>query len=182
MKRILKEIHKDGKCRYRVESNRILGFIPSKWRTCTYEVWGGSADAVFDTFEQAQRFCGVELNPIVEEEIAAQGSSISGDCDFCDREGFCRYSTIGSNRNSPSQFDLCKGSGKQCPRSYKQNKTSLTINTSISRDPQDERMYLMYGDNWNEISSIKLPVSSFPDIKWQDGPIDVCVKIEIKKK
>lgn len=33
-KRIVKETLGDGRLRYRVETNRLFGFIPIKWATC----------------------------------------------------------------------------------------------------------------------------------------------------
>lgn len=74
MKRIVKETLKSGKVQYRVEKNTtFFGLIPCEWYTCTVTIPFGfgevSCEAVFNTLEEAQKFCGVNPNPIVNREI-----------------------------------------------------------------------------------------------------------------
>ena len=74
MKRIVKETLKSGKVQYRVEKNTtFFGLIPCEWHTCTVTIPFGfgevSCEAVFNTLEEAQKFCGVNPNPIVNREI-----------------------------------------------------------------------------------------------------------------
>lgn len=75
MKRIVKETLKDGTIKYRVQKNtRLWGLIKTKWHTCLVECPVGLSDiiycgAVFNTLEEAQRFCGIKLNPIIKAEI-----------------------------------------------------------------------------------------------------------------
>lgn len=75
MKRIVKETLKDGTIKYRVQKNtRLWGLIKTKWHTCLVEYPVGISDmiycsAVFDTLEEAQRYCGINLNPVVKTEI-----------------------------------------------------------------------------------------------------------------
>lgn len=75
MKRIVEETLKDGKIRYRVESNRIFfGLIPCKWHTCTvhysneycYDI---SCNAVFDTLKEAEIFADIETNPVIKRVV-----------------------------------------------------------------------------------------------------------------
>lgn len=75
MKRIVKETLKNGKIQYRVQKNtRLWGLIKTKWHTCLVEHYFGISDviycgAVFNTLEEAQKYCGIKLNPIVKSEI-----------------------------------------------------------------------------------------------------------------
>lgn len=62
MKRIVEETLANKSFRYRVETNKIFGFIPCKWRTDTF--YDGERDmtflAVFDTIDEAYSHIGVE--------------------------------------------------------------------------------------------------------------------------
>ena len=56
MKRIVKETDSNGVGKYRVQSNRLMGFIPCRWHTITYyDLYGQVRDAVFDTYHEALR-------------------------------------------------------------------------------------------------------------------------------
>ena len=76
MYRIVKDTYKDGSVKYRVQTDRFFfGWFRSKtWRDC--EIHKDTSDymtvlrfpAVFNTIEEAERFCGMELNPIVNTE------------------------------------------------------------------------------------------------------------------
>jgi hypothetical protein len=76
-KRIVKETLGDGRLRYRVETNRLFGFIPIKWTTCidTYYVSEINQDcsflAVYDNLSDAQRFCGIVLenDKVIKREV-----------------------------------------------------------------------------------------------------------------
>lgn len=61
MKRIIKETDSNGKTRYVVEKNRILGFIPWRWHTDTF--YDADTDmefyAIFDCFSEAAAFVGL---------------------------------------------------------------------------------------------------------------------------
>lgn len=75
MKRIVKEIKKDGSIQYRVESNkRFFGLFNSKkWHTCTITCYSNYGElvleAVFDSIEEAEIFCGLSTNPVVKSEV-----------------------------------------------------------------------------------------------------------------
>ena len=58
MKRIIKETDSNGKTRYVVEKNRILGFIPWRWHTDTYYDVDYDMEfyAIFDSFSEAADF------------------------------------------------------------------------------------------------------------------------------
>lgn len=57
MRRIVKVTTGRGGTKYRVETNRILWFIPSLWRTVIFtNDYGEVTDAVFDTFIDAINF------------------------------------------------------------------------------------------------------------------------------
>lgn len=82
MKRIIKETLKDGSTKYRVESNRtFFGLIPCKWYTCTITIPYGfgdvQCDAVFNTLEKAQRFIGIDTNPVVNRTIVEYNTDTS---------------------------------------------------------------------------------------------------------
>lgn len=65
MKRIIEEKRQDGSVSYVVETkNFIFG-----WHTDTVYHELCPLDAVFDTLEEAKRFCGIDINPVVEREI-----------------------------------------------------------------------------------------------------------------
>lgn len=77
MKRIVKETLKSGKVQYRVEKNTtFFGLIPCEWHTCTVTIPFGfgevSCEAVFNTLEEAQKFCGVDPNPVVNREVVSE--------------------------------------------------------------------------------------------------------------
>lgn len=61
MKRIVEETLGNGNTRYRVETNRIFGLIPCKWRTDTF--YDGERDmnfdAAFDTIDEAYSHIGI---------------------------------------------------------------------------------------------------------------------------
>jgi hypothetical protein len=61
MKRIVEETLGNGNTRYRVETNRILGFIPCKWHTDTF--YDGERDitfdAIFDNINEAYSHIGI---------------------------------------------------------------------------------------------------------------------------
>ena len=61
MKRIVEEKLVSGKTRYRVETNKILGFIPCKWHTDTF--YDGERDmtfdAVFGTIDEVYSHIGI---------------------------------------------------------------------------------------------------------------------------
>lgn len=76
MKRIVKETKKSGTTLYRVETNEIFfGLLRSrKWRTCSCMVIDSlnnlvTVDAVFDTLEEAESFCGIDQDPVIKSEI-----------------------------------------------------------------------------------------------------------------
>lgn len=63
MKRIVKETDSNGHAKYRVQSNRLLGFIPCRWYTIMYyNEFDEVVDAAFDTYHEALRF----VKPIKE--------------------------------------------------------------------------------------------------------------------
>lgn len=77
MKRIVKETLKSGKVQYRVEKNTtFFGLIPCKWYTCRVTIPFGYGEvlceAVFETLEEAQQFCGININPIVNREVISE--------------------------------------------------------------------------------------------------------------
>ena len=61
MKRIVEETLANKSIRYRIETNKILGFIPCKWHTDTF--YDGERDmtfdAVFGTIDEAYSHLGV---------------------------------------------------------------------------------------------------------------------------
>lgn len=77
MKRIVKETLKSGKALYRVEKNTtFFGLIPYKWHTCTIAFPFGfgdvALDAVFNTLEEAQEFCGIDTDPVISREVISE--------------------------------------------------------------------------------------------------------------
>lgn len=66
MKRIVEEIFENGRRRYVVETNRIMGFIPCGWRTDTF--YDAERDmhfeAVFDSLREALVHLGVQDKPV----------------------------------------------------------------------------------------------------------------------
>lgn len=74
MKRIVKETFKDGKVQYRVETDRcFFGLIKCGWHTDTTPVgmdeYITEIGAIFNTLEEAQKFCGIDPNPVVNREV-----------------------------------------------------------------------------------------------------------------
>lgn len=70
-KRIVREVDSCGEEYYIVETNRILGFIPCKWRICYYiNLWG--YDYKFSSKEEALNFIGVKRTNIIEREVIAE--------------------------------------------------------------------------------------------------------------
>lgn len=74
-KRIVKETLNNGKEQYRVEEC-LIPFIGKLWTTSTVSIILDNgieayADAVFDSLEEAQRFCGIEPNKeiVIKREI-----------------------------------------------------------------------------------------------------------------
>lgn len=61
MKRIVEETLANKSIRYRVETNKFLGFIPCKWHTDTF--YDGERDmtfdAVFNTIDEAYSHIGI---------------------------------------------------------------------------------------------------------------------------
>lgn len=61
MKRIVEETLANKSIRYRVETNKILGFIPCKWHTDTF--YDGERDMTFDavfiTIDEAYSHIGI---------------------------------------------------------------------------------------------------------------------------
>ncbi len=61
MKRIVEETLANETFRYRVETNRIFGFIPCKWYTDTF--YDGERDMIFDavfsTIDEAYSHIGI---------------------------------------------------------------------------------------------------------------------------
>ena len=75
MKRIVEETLQNGEKQYRCQSNRrFFGLIIGDWYTMTtHYYFGGSEEitcnAVFSTLEEAQRFLGINPNPVVKKEV-----------------------------------------------------------------------------------------------------------------
>ena len=57
MKRIVKIYRRNGSMSYCVETNRIFGFIPCKWRIISYisNEWGDKCNAIFSNLEDAEQ-------------------------------------------------------------------------------------------------------------------------------
>ena len=70
MYRTVKDTYKDGSVKYRVQTDRFFfGWFRSKtWRDCSDYMSVLRFPAVFNTIEEAERFCGMESNPIVNTE------------------------------------------------------------------------------------------------------------------
>lgn len=76
-KRIVKETLNNGKEQYRVEEC-LIPFIGTVWTTATVSIIlddaiEAYADAVFDSLEEAQRFCGIDPDEtrVIKREIIA---------------------------------------------------------------------------------------------------------------
>lgn len=74
-KRIVKETLNNGKEQYRVEEC-LIPFIGTLWTTATVSIILDNnieayADAVFDSLEEAQRFCGIDPDEkrVIKREI-----------------------------------------------------------------------------------------------------------------
>lgn len=74
MKRIVEEKILNGKTRYRVETNRIFGFIPCKWYTDT--VYDAEHDmtfeAVFDSISDAYIHIGLNREGIDPDGVISR--------------------------------------------------------------------------------------------------------------
>lgn len=74
MKRIVEEKLLSGKTRYRVETNRIFGFIPCKWITDTF--YDGEHDitfeAVFDSISDAYTHIGLNRDGTDTEGVVSR--------------------------------------------------------------------------------------------------------------
>ncbi len=72
-KRIIKETCKDGTVQYRVETNKNFFGFRTKWHTCKYTVgynqYEATVDAIFNSLEDAEKYCGIDPNPIINREI-----------------------------------------------------------------------------------------------------------------
>lgn len=72
-KRIVKETRKDGTVQYRVETNKNFFGFRTKWHTCKYTTrynqYEAVVDAIFNSLEHAEEYCGIDLNPIISKEI-----------------------------------------------------------------------------------------------------------------
>ena len=70
MKRIIEEWFADGQIQFVVQTNRLFGFIPCKWHTCTfYDAERDiNFDAIFSTKEEALAFIG-QSKSIVERKV-----------------------------------------------------------------------------------------------------------------
>lgn len=69
-RRIVRETYKDNTVKYRVEKyTRFRGWhietkvVYAEYLIYTYE------PLLFDTLEEAKKYCGIPINPIVDEEI-----------------------------------------------------------------------------------------------------------------
>ena len=74
MKRIVEEKLLSGKTRYRVETNRILGFIPCKWHTDTFYDAEHEMmfEAVFDSISDAYIHVGLNREGIDPDAIISR--------------------------------------------------------------------------------------------------------------
>ena len=77
MKRIVKETRRSGKVQYRVEKNTMFfGLIPCEWHTCImtipFDCGEVSCEAIFDTLEEAQRFYGINTDPVISKEVIGE--------------------------------------------------------------------------------------------------------------
>jgi len=74
MKRIVEEKLLSGKTRYRVETNRILGFIPCKWHTDTFydDEYEMTFEAVFDSISDAYIHVGLNREGIDPDAIISR--------------------------------------------------------------------------------------------------------------
>ena len=54
----------------------FFGLIPCKWHTCMVTIPFGfgeiSCEAVFNTLEEAQQFCGINTDPVVNREVVSE--------------------------------------------------------------------------------------------------------------
>lgn len=70
-RRIIEEKLESGKRQYRVETNRIFGFIPFAWYTdiiwldYKFDMFN---DAIFDNLDSAKLFCGIPLDRVIERK------------------------------------------------------------------------------------------------------------------
>lgn len=68
-KRIVKETDCYGREYYVIETNRILGFIPCKWRICYYSGSWGYNNYKFSSKEEAINFVETERSDISKREV-----------------------------------------------------------------------------------------------------------------
>lgn len=70
MKRIVKETNSNGYAKYRVQTNRLMGFIPCRWCTLTYwNRFDEAVDAVFDSYQEALAFASKEKRKVRRLEV-----------------------------------------------------------------------------------------------------------------
>ena len=54
----------------------FFGLIPCKWHTCTiaipYTFGDVTLDAVFNTLEEAQEFCGINADSVIDREVISE--------------------------------------------------------------------------------------------------------------
>ena len=74
MKRIVEEKLLSGKTRYRVETNRIFGFIPCKWNTDTFydAEHDMTFEAVFDSISDAYIHIGLNREGIDPDGVISR--------------------------------------------------------------------------------------------------------------
>lgn len=74
MKRIVEEKLFSGKIRYRVETNRIFGFIPCKWNTDTFydAEHDMTFEAVFDSISDAYIHIGLNREGIDPDGVISR--------------------------------------------------------------------------------------------------------------
>lgn len=71
-KRVVKETDSYGKGYYVVETNRILGFIPCKWRVCYYSDSWGYNNYKFSSKEEAINFIETKRVDIFKREVIVE--------------------------------------------------------------------------------------------------------------
>lgn len=71
-KRVVKETNSYGREYYVVETNRILGFIPCKWRLCRIsDVWGYDSYK-FSSEEEAINFIETTRAGVFKREVVVE--------------------------------------------------------------------------------------------------------------
>lgn len=71
-KRVVKETDSCGREYYVVEINRILGFIPCKWRMCYYSVSWGYNNYKFSSKEEAINFIETKRVNVFKREVIVE--------------------------------------------------------------------------------------------------------------